>query len=294
MQSSIAGKLFRPIIFFSPAIGKKPKFAKVFGERNTGTNFLRLLIAKNTPLKLLGDGGRSRSKGRLRLLRSAYSHLSDDALKVISERLLDEDRKDFFPSHLGWKHGCPDSKRLQTSSIFGNSIFVCIIRNPWSFAISLHKRPYNINPRGLVSLHDFVSSPILANERDNIPDIFLDSPVRLWNFKVASYLKLKQELPCKTFIAFYEDIVLNPFRFIENLCSFAKCKAPNKITIPQISTKAHLGEARSYENYKREVLEFDPIKVLGLATFQTINSYLDKDLVQQTPFINLFTAPYKP
>lgn len=283
-QAKIMRKMVNFLSLASRRASRQAAYVKIYGERNTGANFLRLLVSKNTTLKVISDGSRSRAKERLQLIRSSYCSLGDQAEKMLAERLLDSDREASFLSQLGWQHGCPSALRLRESPLCDQMLFLCLIRNPWSFAQSLHKNPYNIVPLESSSFEDFVQCPILANVRDNLNDCFLASPIELWNHKVASYVTLQRDMPGQAHIFYYEEIVLNPEILIRCLSSFATCIELDQLVIPHESTKAHRGEQRSYNDYKRQIRDFDPVQCLGLDNFKSVNKYLDDDLARNTPY----------
>ena len=96
---------------------------KIFGERNTGTNYLTKLIENNFEVEILRG---AISKGSVFTFR--------------------EWTKDLFfkfsrSSNLGWKHSIIDLNLVLNHK--EKPIIITLTKNPYSFLLSLYNRPYH-------------------------------------------------------------------------------------------------------------------------------------------------------
>jgi hypothetical protein len=255
-------------------------YVKVFGERNTGTNFLNQLLLLNVDATVLDHGTNARASTRL----SRFSCLSASEQLLFFERLVDQDRHDEYPQNYGWKHSFLTLATLQGSPLFGSTAFLLLIRNPFRFLSSLHRRPYNLLPRPTGSLADFIAAPLLANQRDGLDDVFVENPVDLWNRKVASFFDVQSALPHQARIIAYEQLVADPENHIRCLSQLDLRLRPEPCRIPARSTK---GDGLSFTDYQQEARSYDPLRALGSQACRGILERLDPDVVIRTPYHSL-------
>lgn len=264
-------------------------FIKVFGERNTGTHFLIKLLRNNTDAELLvhPDGASEETRKHFQNMLDCHPDITkgNPALRsVILERLIDSDRTKDIPEYYGWKHAAVSADQLKDNSNFEKTLFVCLIRNPWRFISALHRRPYNLFPKPSADLTDFIQQPILTNARDNLTESYLSSPVDLWNKKTNSYLQLKKSCPTNVAIAYYEDVICDVPRFLNNLQFFCEIKSPTKIPSQSTKrdTKTHERDEKTFSDYKNEVEHYSPLKALGEKVCHLISERIDKDVFRKT------------
>jgi hypothetical protein len=179
---------------------------KIYGERNTGTNYLAKLIRENLDvIQLPGVPPRPAN-----LLIRKFPKLP------IHEPYQDYYFQRTFAKNLGWKHALVWSvAELKKLKICENNIcFITISKNPYSWLLSLYKRPYHYYQswEAKPDFETFLTSPSPTVRRENAPDIF-SSPIDLWNQKNASYIQLKSGFP--TLNLKYEDLILSPEETIE-------------------------------------------------------------------------------
>ena len=116
---------------------------KVFGERNTGTNFLNRLLSFNTDLQVLRHG-RAVSRTHLKTLEDSARQLgsagpfSSQLRQLVLNRFVDEQRSNEYKSNFGWKHARVLVNDLQRSPHKEDTLFIFLIRNPWRFVSALH------------------------------------------------------------------------------------------------------------------------------------------------------------
>ena len=99
---------------------------KIFGERNTGTNYLSKLIASNLLVKIK---------------RGTVPKISPFALNEFTKDLF------FFLSkkcNLGWKHSYIDYDIALLKEVEEyKTAIITLTKNPYSFLLSLYKNPYH-------------------------------------------------------------------------------------------------------------------------------------------------------
>ena len=266
----------------------KLKYVKVFGERNTGTNFVERLISKNTNLIVLQNKNISLSKKRFNKLKDIFfkglsldSKMDPTVRKIILNRLIDQQREDEILEDYGWKHTLVSETNLINSEKFNSTFFIFLIRNPWRFVSSLHKRPYNLIPNTKGSLKDFVDSCFLANRRDNMPSDFVENPVEFWNKKVKSYfecnLKIKNSMIC-----YYEQVVFSPKKFLDHIQPF--CDVKLNLEFPIKSTKK---DEKTFDDYRLESINYNPLDFMSKDVYESIFSKLDKEVFGKTIYKRL-------
>lgn len=166
---------------------------KIYGERNSGTNYLEKMIAANF---------------RVSILKYKPNRLEYSALKFI--------RYDFVQDivhlknqkkHLGWKHGCPPIKSLR-KNIREETRFICITKNPYAFLFSLYKRPYHLKGIKKDNFTSFLKSEWGLRRRDLLQEKWLNNPVLLWNKKYDAYVKFAEQYASQVAMVRYEDLIL--------------------------------------------------------------------------------------
>jgi len=154
---------------------------KIYGERNTNTNYLEQLI-------------------RLNLDAEQIPGVVPPYLKTIQKILPGKEwLRDWFfsmtPQHnLGWKHTrVMSGQELRHFDILKQGIcFISITKNPYSWLLSLHRKPYSHQYSGSKpDFETFLRTPWKTVARDNCEHL-LHSPIELWNIKNASYLQLEE------------------------------------------------------------------------------------------------------
>ena len=241
------------------------RYITLYGERNTGSRYLNRLLELNLEAACL-EGTAPRW---VALLNSA----SPD-----SRNLLDWYFSRTFAQNLGWKHSQVQVGRLLD---LGGAIrgvhFVTLIKNPYSWLLSLAKRPYHRKPAAGNDDSDLES--LLLTQwatvgRDNGPPAYRDA-IDLWNSKVRSYIELAERLPT-TFLT-YEDLVADPAAALKKIkADSADEWSGSDFQDLQQSTKEKGKDSSFYRRYYGEELwreQLNP-RVIGL-----INERLDPALM---------------
>jgi hypothetical protein len=152
---------------------------KIYGERNTNTNYLERLISLNLDAKQISGA----APGYIRIIQ-----------KILPGK---EWLRDWYfsvtPQHnLGWKHSSVMSvQELGHFDLLESGIcFISITKNPYSWLLSLYRKPYSHQySASRPDFETFLRTPWKTVARDNC-ESELASPVELWNIKNTSYLQL--------------------------------------------------------------------------------------------------------
>lgn len=175
----------------------RPKL-KIYGERNSGTNYLQQLLARNL---------------RVRQLRGTTPDLVD-APFLGAEWVRDLYFRLSFPRNLGWKHTLvPGPEGFRGTVADAGVVFVCLTKNPYSWLLSLHRTPHHAKTRH-ASLREFLTHPWPTLGRENSPPAFA-SPMALWNAKTAAYVRLADERGAV--LLGYEELVADPLAVVDRL-----------------------------------------------------------------------------
>jgi len=181
---------------------------KVYGERNTNTNYLEQLLRLNLDVVQL-PGVVPRYVKTIQKVLPGKEWLRDWYFSVTQHR------------NLGWKHSCVQSvSEPGRFDILSRDIcFVSITKNPYSWLMSLYRKPYSHQYGGeKPDFETFLATPWKTVARDNCESV-LANPVELWNIKNASYLQLtdfnglnlttESTVDSSKDFAWYQDFYLN-------------------------------------------------------------------------------------
>ncbi|MCF6271891.1 MAG: hypothetical protein L3J37_01685 [Rhodobacteraceae bacterium] len=187
----------------SPNPGVKMRKVKVFGERNTGTSAV---------MQMLGSmEGVSTSSPRIptpdidRLEEKVMAKLEGFYRELYIDALLDESRSR-NRGLSAWKHAAPvldDSYAEKSASV------LFLVRDPYSWAVSMYRQPYHKRAPKAESLLEFLDRPWLCMARDNLRPV-LESPLDLWSGKLRAYRVFSDVGPVPSTVLQFEDFVQAP------------------------------------------------------------------------------------
>ncbi|MCP4550824.1 MAG: hypothetical protein GY834_02020 [Bacteroidetes bacterium] len=154
------------------------KLIKIYGERNTNTNYLSKLVELNLHAKEVSGTVPPIIMKMQKLLpgnelvRDIYFHFT-------------------FEKNLGWKHALvkPQKELNKCKLVDFNLFFLTITKNPYSWLLSLYRNPYHQYFSDKPSFEVFLKRQWKTIGRDNTQGN-LSSPIELWNIKNRSYLQL--------------------------------------------------------------------------------------------------------
>lgn len=216
-----------------------PINVKVFGERNSGTNYVEGLLRRQPEFQLL-DGSISRYIAPLRKL------IKTRLLGVAGDQHLDPDRiaaHGYFANWLlrhrhlpqdvlwsiyyglterqtfGWKHRRVDRERLVKIGRFHSTRFICIVRNPLAWLVSMRRRPYGMRLVPGCDWETFLGHNWCSRSYDTSPPVRYKSLMDLWNRKVRSSVEF-----CHAFdnamLLRYEDLLEDHQAATERIAQF--------------------------------------------------------------------------
>ena len=228
---------------------------KIYGERNTGTNYLRKLIENNFEVKFLTGAV---SKGSVFTFREWTKDLF---FKLTRSR------------NLGWKHSVVDTDLVLNHQ--EEPVIITLTKNPYSFLLSLYKRPYHYKGNKPNSFLSFLKEKWELTDRDNYKLRSLDSPINLWNIKNRSYIDLSDSYSNYLIIT-YEELLERPDKVIASISEKLNIPLKNVFRNYDNSTKDDNKDFNDYQSYYLNELwkkELDNDEVIF------INSKLDLNVL---------------
>ncbi len=236
---------------------------KIFGERNSGTNYLEQLLIQNTCSQVL------------QLHVPKIIHFPLRKIEVFTDLLLRYQQS----THFGWKHGIPPVEAINMEKK-GLKI-ITISKNPYSFLLSLHKRPYHSRSK-VEKFEDFIKVPFRLLPRDNFSNNKAKNPIELWNEKNRSFLELKDKVTCQVAHLSYEELIADPRLTFEKICNSLQLDQ-NGTSFENIiqSTKDDETDFKYYQDY---YMNEKWKSKLSKETILFINSFLDKDLMKKLDY----------
>jgi hypothetical protein len=180
-----------------------------------------------------------------------------------------------YSQNLGWKH--TRVKPLEELNCYALSrsdlVFLTITKNPYSWLLSLYRRPYHQYYTLKPSFEMFLQQQWKTGGRDNT-EKFLANPIELWNIKNKSYLQLNNlnSLNITT-----ESIFKNPASVIQNISQqFSIERKTDKFINWNRSTKDENKDGAYYRDY---YLSEKWRKHLSSEAIKIINDSVDKVLM---------------
>lgn len=239
---------------------------KIYGERNTNTNYLSQLVALNLDCVEL-DGV---APVWLDKLQKALS--IEEALKDV-----------YFVASSGvnggWKHRAVDKKVRVEEGLS----FVTITKNPYSWLLSLYRNPYHQEHIKGMSFEEFLSTSWPTVGREGLGKEVVRNPVELWNIKNLSYRNLPAS---KTVTTTTEALFEAPQAIIDEISQ--RFDIPYKLDQfknYERSTKEKSKDSSYYKDYYlnerwRSKLTPEAIKLINESLDQTLLDEFGYQLIQ--------------
>ncbi len=238
------------------------RLIKVYGERNTNTTYISKLIELNLNVKeVLGVVPPLIRKMQTilpgnELVRDVYFYLT-------------------YRNNLGWKHSCVQSPEELSNYKLVNSdlAFVTITKNPYSWLLSLYRRPYHRYYSDRPSFETFLQSQWKTVGRDNTSRV-LKNPVELWNVKNRSYIHANRT---NTLNITTESMFADPEGIIEQISrQFSISRKSESFVNYERSTKDKSKDSKFYRDYYLKEKWRDDLTSEAIAI---INENVDKELM---------------
>lgn len=246
---------------------------KIFGERNTGTNYLTKVLQDCSAAQvLLGDAPRRLSWRLARRVLPKGSRLRGQAWKY-EERFEERWLTRNFETHLGWKHMRLDLDRLEPLATPDLAVLL-LVKHPYPWLLSLHKRPYIVGS-GTMTFAEFLTSPLKVLPRHGLPGPAY-SPMALWNLNMQSYLEALERMPQVRLIR-SEDLLRDPEGLVQGVLKDWNVPLRANLAVDRPSTK---GEAKSTSDYQDYYLNERWRGKLDAEAYALMENGLDSDLAQ--------------
>lgn len=236
---------------------------KIYGERNTGTNYLFKLLRLNLEADLL------------RGVVPWYVRIPFPQNETVRDLYFELT----FGRNLGWKHRlAPPPDTVRETRIYSDSLcFVTLAKNPYSWLLSLYRRPYHRQGE-LGTFEQFLNAPWRTLRRAKAAPEF-PNPTIMWNEKNNAYLRLRSGMP--TAILRYEDLLADPERTLSKVAAqFSVERSRSHFENVTTSTKEKDG-GKGFDYYQQYYLREQWRTELQPAALRIINEYLDLELMSQ-------------
>lgn len=247
---------------------------KIFGERNTATNYLELLVNENIHCEIIKSNLPNRVKQVVRTIRKLD--------KSLCNWRLDEHIRDFlylYPlsSRLGWKHRLlPDTETK--CNLPTDVYYLLTVREPFAWLSSMYKRPHNLSVETTeMSFSEFLRVQCRSVRREMTSFKFYENPIEIWNLKTRAMLSFSKLRRSSIFR--HEDLVLQPLEELERLSRELGVDFKNEeIVIPGESTKK---DGRTKQDMELYICEKKWMEAFSEADIAFVRSKLDKSLTSQ-------------
>lgn len=264
---------------------------KVFGERNTGTRALLQMLRRSgeVTLRMAGAGSPAEQRRRTELEARISEQFTGAWRKLYMDALRDNLRHRTDPL-LTWKHAAPEWHQSYADE---RASVIFMVRNPYSWVLSMVRRPYHIAGRRSAGLEELLTRPWLTQRRDNT-EILLPDVMALWHAKLEAYRRFTVQAKAhgvNTGVLNFENFVADPVASAK--AALRHCGiATENLRPARRNTKnseQHLSEIQAY--YAREGWRAD----LTRRSVAMINSRMDWDMAGEFGYRRLppedFAAP---
>ncbi len=236
---------------------------KIYGERNSGTNYLEKLIEANLNVTLIKF---TINPWSLFILKTIKYDIVQDILHLFQRK-----------KTLGWKHGCPPVKSIESYNL-DTLVIITITKNPYSFLSSLYKNPYHIKGKKPNSLSRFIRKKWITRGRDLSGEKHLESPIDLWNIKNKAYLDLNNNVSKTVINITYEDLLKNPERCIQDIAAKGQIDYLKNTAFKNYA-KSTKDSKLTYANYKDYYLNETWKSEFSRDDFDYLSNKIDQELL---------------
>ena len=238
---------------------------KIFGERNTGTNYLEKLIALNFKDIELIKGVAPAS------LRFVAKYLSNSFGESLIDTYFKINKKSF-----GWKHTSLETwdETIYDSLIEDKVFIICMVKNPYSYLLSLYKRPYHLKVKAN-NFAQFLDEDFDLRHREGLSSQSRVNPISLWNAKVKSYLKARDRT--SLMIIKYEDLLENYISVLKEISKYLNLELRSDYR--NYEKPAKKDNTKDFEYFRSYYIDEIWRSKLNSREIEKINGVLDMDLL---------------
>jgi len=226
---------------------------KIFGERNTSTNALHLLIERNSVARLAPSVARDLDPTIARRLKWARRLRLPHALR---EQMIDR----VFAGRdclAAWKHTTPRFDDI--APLAGCHVIFCV-RHPASWLLALQRRPYHIPGTIPADFGAFLDLRWKTVGREGLRRA-QTSAMELYNLKMAAYADLQARLaavPATFSIVRHEDFAVDQAAVFASLAPFLEARAGTfrpleRSTKDPSMTRAHYADFYGAERWRDDI-----------------------------------------
>jgi hypothetical protein len=187
-----------------------------------------------------------------------------------------------FRQNLGWKHMNPKSAgQLKQQGIDLDGLrFVFLIKNPYSWAVSMSRKPYHLGVEKVSGIDELVAGEWRCTRRENMTTAAAPL-INVWCTKGWSYLNLMGEVP--SFVVRYEDLLFDPAASMARLAAALQVERRTESFINHDLSAKRNGRAdgKTFEHYRQYYLNEDWRASLTPAAIAAINRQLDPELMRR-------------
>lgn len=243
------------------------KLIKIYGERHTNTNYLSKLIELNLHAQEI-PGVIPPSVAKIQKKFPGNEFIRDLYFLLT------------YRKNLGWKHTLVKPHKMPINR---SLTFITITKNPYSWLLSLYRKPYHQYFKSKPTFEDFLNTPWKTVGRENTQNKFLANPIELWNLKNKAYLQLSS---AQTINLTSESLFEDAGKVIDSISNqFSIEKKSDKFINYEKSTKDKKKNGAYYRDYYLSEKWRDQLSPTAIIT---INNSIDKVLMSHFGY-NLLT-----
>ncbi|MEM9010326.1 MAG: hypothetical protein AAGE18_03810 [Pseudomonadota bacterium] len=219
-------------------------YTKIFGERNCGAAYLRRLVERNFATQTM-HGAFDLDR---RVLRLALQAVRPRDRTAHQNTLHDLDHERTIYSDFGWVHAAPPIDVIRSAPHAESTLFLLITKHPAHFLASLHANP--TNPRlseGDIPFERFLQQPWPVLGRDGVEEAQFETPMALWNAKVAAGFAMLDMVEHGLHLA-YEDLLSD---FEGQMARIAEHLPPVTGDFANIRRSIRAKDNLTFEDYQR-------------------------------------------
>lgn len=175
----------------------------------------------------------------------------------------------------GWKHRVAPSGDELIDWIKSDIVYLCLVKNPYSWLISMHKRPYNHEILRKTHFSEFI--------RFSYGDY--RNPMVMWNIKNRSYLEMEKYVDRHMMVR-YEDLLAEPKDSLIRIAEKFGLPRPGLFkNIKNLLTNNHgVNKRRFHSDYYLEEKWREKLKPEYI---EYINRFLDFELMDKLGYEKL-------
>jgi hypothetical protein len=256
----------------------KPK-VKILGERSTGTNFLGELIRQNFDCELLPNSSGVLAD-QLGVVPSRFAGRWSSR-RATKEAIQDHNHLAELPRNGGWKHAAATRRFLEGFARPQEAIVFCLLRHPAEWLLSMHRNPFHGIGRVPKGFSEFIRSPWVAAQRDELEERLIKNPIEMVERKSNSY-KWLQVNHDRAFVIRYEDVVLSPNE-VFNRTPLWSVRKNSEVRLPVSKSRAFGRQDNAGMSYSEKAQRASYVLLATSDRDFVLSELADKTLMEHYP-----------